>query len=405
MMQRIRSKPERTVIGLMTGTSADGIDVALVRVADTGPSASLELVAFDTLRFSDTVRSRLLSAQGAGSCTARELVVLSSYLGELHAHAAAHICKKAGLALAAVDLIGCHGLTLYHQPSPEKLPGFSVNGTLQIGNAAILAERTGVTVVSDYRSRDMAAGGQGSPLMAYLDYILYNHRSRGRIALNIGGIASLTALEADAPFDEVQAFDTGPGNCLLDLAVRRFTGGKQTHDKDGLWARNGKVNQALVRKLMEHPYLKRPPPKSADREMFGPAMLDRVLKEGEGMAPADVIATLTEFTIQTIFTSVMEFLLQKSRYEEVIVGGGGARNPVIMEGLRRVFPKIHIALADDYRIPAMAKDAVLMAFLASETLMGTPGSCPSATGSRRPVVLGSITPGVDFFASEGAAES
>ncbi len=404
MIQMLQKKTHRHVVGLMTGTSADGIDVALLRIAGSGHGAELDLVAFDTLRFSGTVRARMLAAQGSGGASPRELVLLSSYLGELFGHAVSHICKKAELNLGAIDLIGCDGHTIYHHPVPERLPGFEVTGTLQIGNPAVLAERTGVTVVSDFRSRDMAAGGQGAPLVSYLDYVLYNHRSRSRIAINICGIGKVTALKADTPLDEVIAFDTGPGNCLIDLAMTHYTEGKQSFDKDGLWAQNGKVNQQLIKRLMNHPYLKLPPPKSADKGQFGKTFLERILKEAAGMAPADMVATLTEYTVQTFLLGVMEFLFQKARYEEIIVGGGGAQNPVIVEGLKRVFPRIHVAMADDYRIPARAKEAVLMAFLANETIMGQPGNCPAATGARSSAVLGSITPGSDFFASEPPPE-
>jgi anhydro-N-acetylmuramic acid kinase len=395
MFQRLSAKEDRIVAGLMSGTSGDGIDVALARIKGAGESAVIEVMAFDTLKFSPQVRDRILAAQGATTAGPREVVLLSSYLGELYAHAISHICKKASHPIQEVDVVGCHGQTLYHHPHAEKFPGFAVNGSLQIGNAAILAERTGITVVSDFRSRDMAAGGQGAPLAPILDFVLFNHRARGRIILNIGGIANLTALPPDAPLDAIVAFDTGPGNSLVDLAVSHFTQGKQTFDKDGGWARTGKASEPLLEHLLSHPYFKLPPPKSLDRQEFGRPFLAKVLEWAPKMAPADLVATLTLFTVRTIAGSIMEHLLQKGRYEEILLGGGGALNPVMVEGLKASFPRMAVISTDEYHMPARAKEAILIAYLANETIGGRPANVPSATGARRPVILGTITPGAN----------
>lgn len=395
MFQRLSAKEEKLVVGLMSGTSADGIDAALVRVRNQGTAAEIQLVAFDTLKFSAAVRERIVAAQGAAGASSKEIVLLGAYLGELYAHAVGHICKKAGVPVAEVDLVGCHGQTLYHHPKPEKFPGFAVTGSLQIGSAATVAERTGITVVSDFRSRDMAAGGQGAPLAPYLDYILFNHRARGRIILNIGGIANVTAIPADAPTESIVAFDTGPGNSLVDLAMAHFTQGKAAFDADGAWARAGKLNEQVMEKLLGHPYFKLAPPKSLDREEFGKPYLTQALQWCSGMAPADVVATLTQFTVRTIASGLMEHVLQKGRYEEVILGGGGAQNPAMVEGLRAAFPKMSVISGDAYNMPARAKEAVLMAFLANETLCGSCANIPAATGARTPVLLGSITPGAN----------
>ena len=394
-------KKERVVVGLMSGTSADGIDAVLVKIAGDGEESEISLAAYDTLRYSPGVRSRILSCQGARGGANRETTLLDAYLGELFAHAVIHICKKAGVAPESVDIVGCHGQTLYHHPIPEKMPGFDVTGTLQVGDPAIIAERTGITVVSDFRSRDMAAGGQGAPLAPYLDYALYHHRSRARIVLNIGGISNLTAIPAGAPLSAVTAFDTGPGNCLIDLAVAQFTKGKATYDVDGAMARSGHVDGDLLHSLLENPFLKRQPPKSADKGEFGAELLSSILSRGASLTPSDVVATLTAFTYRSVAAAVLEFLLQKERYEELIVSGGGSLNPVIMEGLQTALPKLMITRADEYGIPSKAKEAVLIAFLANETIMGRPGNVPSATGARQAVVLGAITPGLRAFEEEG----
>ncbi len=393
MFSTLRLKEERLIIGLMSGTSCDGIDAALVRVKGTGIGVELSIEAFETLRFSPSIMRLIHSCQGGASGTNREVVLLDTYLGELFAYAALSLCGKAGVAPTAVDLIGSHGQTLYHHPHPEKFPGFVVTGSLQVGNPSVIAERTGITVVSDFRSRDMAAGGQGAPLAPLIDYVHYHNASRSRIVLNIGGIANVTILPNDAMLEDIRAFDTGPGNCLIDLAVFRTTGGRQSYDANGSMAGEGKVSPLLLKKLMDHPFLAKKPPKSVDKDAFGAAFLDGVLESFPPIDGVHLVATLTEFTVQSIVGAIMEFALQKYRCEELIVSGGGTRNQTVMNGLRRSLPRFLVTQADEYSIPAKAKEAVLMAYLANETIMGAPGNVPSATGAKRAVILGSITPG------------
>lgn len=397
MLAGFAQKKERTLIGLMSGTSADGVDAALVKIQGQGVDAAIALVAFDTLRFSQSVRSAILACQGPGAGSNRHVTLLDAYLGELFAHAALHICKKAGVDPDAVDAIGSHGQTLYHHPQQEAMPGFLVRGTRQIGNAAVIAERTGITTVSDFRSRDMAAGGLGAPLVPYLDYVLYHHRSRGRIALNIGGVANVTALPAGAPPEEVLAFDTGPGNCLIDAAVSHFTQGKAAFDSEGAMAMTGRADEKVLAALLDHPYLRQTPPKALDKEVFGRAFFKEFLAANPSLSGPDVLATFTAFTARSVAAAILEFLAQKERFEELIVSGGGAKNLVLLAQLEQLLPDLLVTPADDYGIPSKAKEAVLMAFLAHETLMGKPGNLPSATGATRPSVLGSITPGARFF--------
>ena len=391
---------ERLVAGLMSGTSTDGVDVALVRIEGAGTDAVITLVASDTLKFTPAVRQRIQSCMGPTSGNAKDLTLLDAYVGELFAHALLHLCKKAGVETRDVLAAGSHGQTLFHHPLRVQYPGFQVSGSLQIGSAPVIAERTGITVVSDFRQGDLAAGGQGAPLAPYLDYLLYHHRSRSRIALNIGGIANLTALPAGAGLDDLMAFDTGPGNGLMDLAAFHYSGGKQVFDQDGAMARAGHIDQALLAALMEHPFLAAVPPKSADKDDFGTRFLDGVLARCPGVGGPDVMATLAAFTVRTVATAIMEYCVQKARYEEIIVSGGGAKNPVLLEGLQMALPKLVFATSDEYGIPSKAKEAVLMAVLADATLHGWPANVPSATGARHPVVLGKITPGAGFFEKE-----
>ncbi len=387
----------RLVAGLMSGTSADGVDVALVRIEGTGTDVAVTLVAHDVLKYSSGVRQRILSCQGAAAGNARDVALLDAYVGELFGHALLHICKKAAVAPADVSAAGSHGQTLYHHPTPVQYPGFAVTNSLQVGAPSVIAQRSGITVVSGFRGRDMAAGGQGAPLAPYLDYILFHHRSRSRLVLNIGGIANLTAMPAGAGLDGLLAFDTGPGNCLMDLATWHYSGGKQAFDVDGAWARKGRVHEAFLATLLEHPFLKMAPPKSADKETFGSDFLDGALLRFPELRGPDVLATLAAFTVRSIAMGIMEFCTQKARYEEIIVSGGGANNPVLMEDLQGAFPKLVFATSDEYAIPGKAKEAVLMAVLADATLHGWPSNVPAATGAKAAVVLGDITPGASFF--------
>lgn len=391
---------ERFAVGLMSGTSVDGIDAALVRIEGTGIEASVTLLASDTLRYSPSVRQRILASMGPETGRTRELALLDAYMGELFGHAVLHVCKKANIDSKTLSAVGSHGQTLYHHPAPVQFPGFSVTGTLQIGSPAVIAERTGATVVSGFRQRDMAAGGQGAPLAPYLDHLLYHHRSRSRVALNIGGIANVTALPAGADLEGVMAFDTGPGNALLDLAAHHYSGGKKTYDEDGAMALGGRVDGALLLALQEHPFLRKAPPKSADKDDFGPLFLDGILSRFQALPAHDVMATLAAFTVRSVATAILEFCIQRARYEEIIVSGGGARNPLLMEGLQEAFPKLTLSTSDDYGIPSGAKEAVLMAVLADATLHGWPANVPSATGAKAAVILGSITPAAGLFERE-----
>lgn len=395
MLQKIRDKAERIILGLNSGTSADGIDAALVRIKGSGTEVELELISYETFPYPDSLRVRLLKDMGPSSAGAAELCLISSYLGELFAFSAKSLCKKSSFPIEDVDAIGLHGQTIYHHPVPFAFPGFPVTGTVQIGNPALVAERTGKIVVSDFRSRDMAAGGQGAPLVSYLDYILFNNRARGRILLNIGGVANVTGLPAAAPPEKVIAFDTGPGNALIDAAICHFSEGKKSFDEGGLLARQGKVYEELLGSLVKHPYFQKQPPKSLDKETFGKAFFAKLIKDNPALTSANTVATMTAFTVRTIEMGIIEFLLQNDiSYEEIIVSGGGAKNVAIVESLRQCFPRLSLNAADDYPIMGRAKEAALYAFLANETIMGNPGNLPSATGAKAPTILGSITPGL-----------
>ena len=352
------------VAGVMSGTSLDGIDVAVVEVR----GRRVETVGFQTTAYPEAVRAAILEVSGGG-----EISRLNFRLGELYARAVLRAVRKFG----AVELIGCHGQTIYHEGGAN---------TLQIGEAAVIAERTGVPVVSNFRARDIAAGGQGAPLVPYVDWLLFRHPRRMRIALNIGGIANITAIPANARPEEVTAFDTGPGNMAIDALVREFSKGKLNCDRGGKIAGSGTVNRALLDKLLADGYYRRRPPKSAGREQYGAEFVARMKESGLPMR--DLIATATVLTAATIATAVGHAADSKT---ELMVSGGGAHNPQIMGHLAAFLPGVAMATSADYGIDIDAKEAIAFALLAHETWRGRPSNLPSATGARRAVVLGDIT--------------
>lgn len=386
---------ERLVIGLISGTSADGVDATLVKIVGREPDR-VETIAFTTKPYPTEIRETVLRVSHNGDV--ETLCWLNFVLGEIFAEAALEVIKVAGVSAKRVSLIGSHGQTVRHlppKPSSSVLrPSSRQVGTLQIASPAVIAFRTGIPVVSDFRTKDMAAGGQGAPLVPLVDWLLLRHSRKNRIALNIGGIANLTVLPAGARASDVIAFDSGPGNMLIDGAVRHFSGGQESFDRNGEWAKRGKVDKNLLRWLMRHPFLRQPPPKSTGREMFGESFLQRILERSKrlGLAPHDVVATLTAFTASSVADAIERFVLPKvGSVDELIVSGGGANNPVLMAMLKERMPQISVHRSDEFGINADAKEAIAFAVLAHRTVMGLAGNLPSATGAKMPVILGSIT--------------
>ena len=385
---------ERLVIGLISGTSADGVDAALVRVIGDKPKR-VETLAFTTLPYPAKIRKAVLEVSHNGDI--ETLCWLNFALGELFAEAALKVIEIAGVDRKRVQLIGSHGQTVRHLPPNRKhrtTQSLSRIGTLQIASPAVIAMKTGIPVVSDFRAKDMAVGGQGAPLVPLVDWLLLRHSRKTRIALNIGGIANLTVLPARAKASDVLAFDTGPGNMLIDGAVRHFSGGALNYDRNGEWARQGRVDKNLLRWLMSHPFLRQSPPKSTGREMFGDAFLREVLERAKllGLTERDTVATLTAFTAESIADAIRRFVLPKfERVDELIVSGGGANNPILMAMLHEKLPRVKIRRSDELGINADAKEAIAFAVLAHRTVMGLAGNLPSATGAKMPVILGSVT--------------
>jgi anhydro-N-acetylmuramic acid kinase len=357
----------------MSGTSLDGIDVAIVEIGGRRVQASsIETIGFQTTAYSHRLRAQLLKPGDS-----REISSLNFELGELYAKAVLRAVRSYG----PVELIGCHGQTIYHEGGKH---------TLQIGEAAVIAERTRTPVVSNFRAADIAAGGQGAPLVPYVDYLLFRHPKRMRIALNIGGIANITAIPPAAAPEQVTAFDTGPGNMVIDALAQELSKGKLRCDRDGKIAASGKPDVRLLDDLLSDRYYRRRPPKSAGREQYGAEFVHRMKLSGLPMR--DLIATATALTARSIALAVREYHAGAGDLD-LIVSGGGAHNPQIMGMLASYLPGAAISTSADHGMGVDAKEAIAFAVLAHETWRRRPSNLPSATGARHAAILGSITLG------------
>jgi anhydro-N-acetylmuramic acid kinase len=385
------------VIGLMSGTSADGVDAALVRIEGGPQSMRVRLEAFLIFPFPSGIRQAILTASDPRTGTVDLLCRLNMALGEVFADAALEVAHQAGVGIDSVDLIGSHGQTVQHLPHPSPLGGYAIRASLQLGEPAVIAERTGVMTVADFRPRDMAAGGEGAPLAPYVHYLLFSEADRTRVIHNIGGISNVTLLPAGGSLADVLAFDTGPGNMPIDGAIGRLTGDAETCDRMGARAARGRVHQALVQELCAHPFLQRSPPKSTGRETFGAEFLDAVFGRATelGVTGDDLIATVTAFAAATMVDAYRRFILPRRAHVESILCGGGTRNPVLSKRLRQELSEVEWRTCDEFGISADALEAVIFAVLAHETVCGHPANVPTATGAKRAVILGKAVPGRD----------
>jgi anhydro-N-acetylmuramic acid kinase len=388
-----RAKERGTlVLGLMSGTSADGIDIALARISGAPPRVKARLLNHTAVKFPAQVRAEILRVAEQRPITAGELSQLNFRLGQLFADAAKTACQRFRVALSSVDLIGSHGQTIFHQGNAVPYLGGRVASTLQIGEGAVIAARTGVTTVADFRPADMAVGGQGAPLVPYADYLLYSDRKLGRASLNLGGIANVTVIPAGAAREKVLAFDTGPANMLIDALVARFTRGRKKFDDGARMALAGRAIPELLDELMRDPYLKLKPPKSTGREYYGADYVKRVLALGRRYRtkPNDLIRCVTIFTALSVVDALNRFVTRTSKIDQLIVSGGGARNPLIMGQLSAALPGVEMLPSSRLGVPEEGKEAFAFALLAYETFHQRAGNVFSATGARGPAVLGKI---------------
>jgi anhydro-N-acetylmuramic acid kinase len=391
------------VAGVMSGTSADGIDVAVVEIRGRSEQARFDLLNHQHFAYQRPVQQMVLAAMNASRASVADLSRLNFLLAELYADAVTKSVRSAGKA--RLELVGCHGQTLYHQGEPAAFLGRRIACTWQTGEGAVLAARLGVPVVSDFRPADMAAGGKGAPLVPFLDYLVFRDRRAGRIIQNLGGIANLTAIPAAARPGDVLAFDTGPGNMVIDqLAQILF---RRAYDRHGAIAATGSILQPLLESLLAAPYFRRRPPKTAGREEFGREYAREILRLGSGATKADLMATATALTAQSIALALKRFVLRGAqstparenrarrgpRYRDYVVSGGGSRNKALITMLEREVSHLGLKLhhSDDFGVPTQAKEAIAFAMLAYQTWHRRPGNIPSATGAGRPVILGKVS--------------
>ncbi len=381
------------VIGLMSGTSADGVDVAICDIRGRPGDMTVDLLHGDTFEYQPEMRRRIFSCCDPNDSRVDEIATLHVDLAEVFAACALAALQKADMRLEQVDLIGSHGQTIWH----NVLPSGQVNVSLQIVEAAVLAERTGITTISNFRARDIAAGGQGAPLTSYVDWLLLRHATHWRAVQNIGGMGNVTFLPplADETSQPV-AFDTGPGNALLDVAVAHFSDGEMKYDRDGRFAKQGRVNEEWLDELLRHPYYERDYPKTTGRETFGTAAALALLEEAlnRGLQAAEIIATLTALTATNIAEAYRRFA--PATIHEVILGGGGRRNPVMVGMLRQLLAPATVMTHEDVGMDSDFKEALVFALLAYETWQGRPAALPALTGARNASILGSITPGLNY---------
>jgi anhydro-N-acetylmuramic acid kinase len=380
------------VVGLMSGTSVDGIDAAVVEIERNDDAHALEvrLLGYTEREFDAALRERIFGLFSPEHSRIDEVCEVNVLLGEAFAAAAQQVLRQVGLA---ADLIASHGQTVWHQVAPGH-----VRSTLQLGEPSVIAERLGVTTIADFRPRDIAAGGQGAPLARWGDALLFGDDRLSRAVQNIGGIGNVTWVPPGGQWEAMLAFDTGPGNALIDRAAWRFSQGRLRYDAGGALAAAGRSDDLLLAELLAHPYFGEQPPKTTGRELFGAQFVDPFIDRclARGLSPADVMATLTAFTAHSIADQYRRFL--PGRPDEVVVGGGGSRNPVLMQLLGELLDPAQIRLHEEFGLPSLGREAVYFALMGHEALHGRPNTIPSCTGAGHPVTMGKLVPGANYRA-------
>ncbi|MFD1411388.1 anhydro-N-acetylmuramic acid kinase AnmK [Lapidilactobacillus gannanensis] len=370
-------------VGLMSGTSLDGTDAALVEITGVGPTTKVKLRRFASYPFASGLKTKIKAALAVETSDVEQICSLNFELGAIFGAAVVKICAEAKIAPQELTFVASHGQTVYHLPRPDR-PGL-VPSTLQIGDPALIAERAQTAVISNFREADMAVGGQGAPIVPYSEYILYRSPEQTRILQNIGGIGNATVIPAAGELSDVVAFDTGPGNMIIDELCRRFY--HEEYDRDGAHGAAGQVNQTVLQKLLQHPYFARPFPKTSGREDFGSEYVDQIMQQFD-LGADDWVATATALTAQSIAQAVKQFATAQT---ELIIGGGGSYNPTLVKMIQAALPKVKVGIQEDYGYSSDAKEAIAMVVLGNQTWHHQPSNVPSATGAKRPVILGRIT--------------
>ena len=388
-------KEVRRVVGMMSGTSVDGVDAALVEISGTDSEPKVKLLAFENKPYPPQVREKIFSLFTPANATVDKVGYMNFLLGEIYAKSALSVIEKAGMKPEEIDVIGSHGQTIWHAPIPESPDGIPVAYTVQIGEGSVIAERTGILTVSDFRVADMAAGGQGAPLVPFSEYLLYRREKETILLQNIGGIGNMTVMPAGAKPRDVFAFDTGPGNMIIDAVISAVTGGEKTYDTGGETAAKGRVCNALLDILKEEPYYRQPLPKTTGREHFGVQYTEKILSwwKENPIPVEDLLATVTDLTAYSIADAYERYVLPKYRASEIIVGGGGSYNATLLRFMKERFAPHGVAVRtqEDLGLSSDAKEAVAFALMADCCMRGRANTLPSVTGAEHPAVMGKIS--------------
>jgi anhydro-N-acetylmuramic acid kinase len=388
-LSEIASKEERLLVGLSSGTSADGVDAALVKMSGSAEKPRVEIIHSETYPYPEDIKRAVLdSSEGKGGSP--DICRLNYQLGSIFAESCLALVKGSCLVLDDIDAVGSHGQTVCHLPPSTSRAVGAVPCTLQLGEPAVIAEKTKAVVVSDFRSADIAAGGEGAPLAPCLDYVLFGGEPESRGFLNVGGIANLSVLPSNSRWDQVMGFDTGPGNMLIDYLSQAFYAADC--DRDGELSRKGRPSQDLIEELLRHDFFTKVPPKSAGREIFGAQYAEEMIRlsRGEGMSKEDILATVTMLTARSVHRAYTDFSAGTCKITELNVSGGGAKNKTLMSFLEEVFSPIPVYSTERLGIPTGSKEALLFAVLAGQAIAGVPSSLPQVTGAAHRVVLGKI---------------
>ena len=388
-------KEVRRVVGMMSGTSVDGVDAALVEISGTDSEPKVKLLAFENKPYPPQVREKIFSLFTPANATVDKVGYMNFLLGEIYAKSALSVIEKAGMKPEEIDVIGSHGQTIWHAPIPESPDGIPVAYTVQIGEGSVIAERTGILTVSDFRVADMAAGGQGAPLVPFSEYLLYRREKETILLQNIGGIGNMTVMPAGAKPRDVFAFDTGPGNMIIDAVISAVTGGEKTYDAGGETAAKGRVCNALLDILKEEPYYRQPLPKTTGREHFGVQYTEKILSwwKENPIPVEDLLATVTDLTAYSIADAYERYVLPKYQASEIIVGGGGSYNATLLRFMKKRFAPHGVAVRtqEDLGLSSDAKEAVAFALMADCCMRGKANTLPSVTGAEHPAVMGKIS--------------
>ncbi len=387
-LERLFRKKTKLIVGLMSGTSADGIDAVLVRVSGSGAKTKVQQLAFQTYQYPSGFKRFLLKNSDASTARLDDVTRLDMLIAQLFSEAVRKLLRNTGYSLQDIDLIGSHGQTIHHLPLSKKIFNHTVGSTLQIGHPSAIAKYTGIVTVGDFRVADIALNGNGAPLVPYFDYLMFRSAQLNRALLNIGGIANITVLPKNCALTDVVAFDTGPGNMIIDgLTDKLF---HKPFDRDGRFASAGKINVGLIRYLMQNKYFKQRPPKSTGRELFSEEFQRNVLQKSKGMRREDILATVTEVTALSIYDSYIRFVRKKTKLDDLLVSGGGVHNVYIMNALKMYFGETKVIPLSQKQFSSDAKEAVCFAVLANETISGNSGNLPAVTGAKRSTPLGVI---------------